>query len=67
MMAGILLGVGLLAGTADPGAAWPAFTSGAAINQGGASDTILVRDGGGKANVNRNKNVETPKSTATRM
>lgn len=55
MMAGILLGVGLLAGTADPGAAWPAFSSGKGLSQDLPDSIQLVRDG--DRNINRNKNV----------
>ena len=57
MMAGVLLGVGLLAGTADPGAAWPAFTSGSTLSRNLPDDVQLVRDGDRNVNVNRNKNV----------
>lgn len=56
MTTGVLLGVGLLAGTAGPGVAWPAFT-GSALSRNVAGDVQLVRDGDRNVNVNRNKNV----------
>ncbi|MGY4308044.1 hypothetical protein ACVIJ6_005287 [Bradyrhizobium sp. USDA 4369] len=56
-MAGILLGFGLLAGTANPAAAWPAFTSGVLLNQHLPDSTLPVRGGQGDANVNRSRNI----------
>jgi hypothetical protein len=57
MASGIRLCAALLAGTADPGAAWPAFTGGGALSGGPAGDVQLVRAGDKNVNVNRNKNV----------
>lgn len=45
MMTGILLGVGLEAGTADPGATWPAFASGSTLSRNLPDNVQLVRGG----------------------
>jgi len=52
-----LIGIGLLSGTADRSAAWPAFSSGAALPRDLPNSLQAVRAKGKSVNVNRNTNV----------